>query len=119
MSPTSTDPRARGAAATGADTGTEGYLQAWQCIGCGRVEAPQTCIGVCRDRKVYFIGRDEHEAVLAEVARLRQRLDEAASMLLRFERAAPRAGQWERGWHALQAQARDVRALLTASSGAG
>jgi len=24
-------------------------LNAWQCIGCGKIEAPQNCIGVCRD----------------------------------------------------------------------
>ena len=22
------------------------YVAAWQCIGCGKIEAPQTCIGV-------------------------------------------------------------------------
>ena len=35
------------------------YIQAWQCIGCGKIEAPQLCIGVCRDRKVLFIGKGE------------------------------------------------------------
>jgi len=29
-------------------------VEAWQCIGCGRVELPQPCIGVCQDRKVRF-----------------------------------------------------------------
>jgi hypothetical protein len=24
------------------------YVKAWQCIGCGKIEAPQTCIGVCQ-----------------------------------------------------------------------
>jgi hypothetical protein len=23
---------------------------AWQCIHCGSIEAPQTCIGICRHR---------------------------------------------------------------------
>jgi hypothetical protein len=32
------------------------YIQAWQCIGCGRIEAPQTCVGVCRDRKILRVG---------------------------------------------------------------
>ena len=41
------------------------YLQAWQCIGCGKLEAPQTCIGVCRDKKVFLVGKDEHDAALA------------------------------------------------------
>jgi hypothetical protein len=29
-------------------------VKAWPCIGCGKIEAPQTCIGVCHDRKVEF-----------------------------------------------------------------
>jgi hypothetical protein len=88
------------------------YIQAWQCIGCGKIEAPQTCIGVCRDRKVYFVGRDEHEVALAQVERLRAQRDAAAAVLLRFERATPREGEWRRSYEALQAQVREVRALL-------
>lgn len=90
------------------------YIQAWQCIGCGKIEAPQVCVGVCRDRKVFFIGKDEHEAALAEIERLRAQLADAADRLLRFERAVPRAGQWEHSYHALQEQVREVRAALAA-----
>ena len=92
------------------------YIQAWQCIGCGKIEAPQTCIGVCRDRKVYFIGKAEHEAALAQVAALRAQLDRAAEMLLRFERAKPRKGQGEASWQALQEEVRAVRAVLGAGA---
>ena len=46
------------------------YVQAWQCIGCGRIEAPQTCIGVCRDRRITLVGIDEHREALDEVQRL-------------------------------------------------
>lgn len=35
-------------------------VKAWQCIGCGEIEAPQTCIGVCQDRKVDFVYASEH-----------------------------------------------------------
>ena len=34
-------------------------IRGWQCIGCGRVEAPQNCIGVCRDRKVELVYASE------------------------------------------------------------
>jgi len=88
------------------------YIQAWQCIGCGKLEAPQTCIGVCRDKKVFLVGKDEHDAALAEILRLHALLETAASKLLRFERATPREGQWERASHALQEQVREVRAVL-------
>lgn len=90
------------------------YLQAWQCIGCGKLEAPQTCIGVCRDRKVFMIGKDEHEAALAEIERLRMQLQQAASMLRRFDHATPRAGQWERSWWALKEEVRAALAALSA-----
>ena len=88
------------------------YIQAWQCIGCGKIEAPQTCIGVCRDKKVYLVGKGDHDAALAEILRLYTQLETAASMLLRFERATPREGQWERAYLALQEQVREVRAVL-------
>ncbi|MBS0589735.1 MAG: hypothetical protein JSR65_03755 [Proteobacteria bacterium] len=90
------------------------YIQAWQCIGCGKIEAPQTCIGVCRDRKVYFVGKDEHDAALAEILRLHARLDQAAESLLRFEHAKPHPKQWQRAYEALRDQARAVRAMLQA-----
>ena len=92
------------------------YITAWQCIGCGKIEAPQPCIGVCRDRKVLFVGKDEHEAALAEAARLQVQLDAVASMLLRFDRAAPRKGHWERAYRELQQQVREIRAMLAAGS---
>ncbi len=90
------------------------YLQAWQCIGCGKLEAPQQCIGVCKDRKVFLIGKGEHEAALAEIARLQARIERAGAMLARFEHATPRAGQWQRAWEALQAEVHMVRAALKA-----
>lgn len=88
------------------------YITAWQCIGCGKLEAPQTCIGVCRDRKVVLVGKEDHDAALAEILRLQSLLDTAASMLLRFERATPREGQWQAACEALQNQVREVRAVL-------
>ena len=91
------------------------YIQAWQCIGCGKIEAPQPCIGVCRDRKVLFIGKDEHEAALAEIARLREQLQSAASHLRRFGLAAPRAGQWEAAYTALRDETRALIAQLDAA----
>jgi len=49
------------------------YVKAWQCIGCGKIEAPQNCIGVCEDRKVQFVYAFEHEEALAEARRAQHR----------------------------------------------
>lgn len=94
------------------------YIQTWQCIGCGRIEAPQPCIGVCKDRKVFMVGKDEHERALAENAVLHAQLERARAMLLRFGFAQPREGQWESSWNALQVQVRETLALLAGPSGA-
>lgn len=89
------------------------YIQAWQCIGCGRIEAPQTCLGICRDRKILMIGKEDHERALAE---LRARLTRAHERLLRFGCSTPREGQWERSFRALQNEVRAVLALLAESA---
>jgi len=93
------------------------YIQAWQCIGCGKIEAPQTCIGVCRDRKVFVVGKEEHERALAANLALQEQLERAHAMLLRFGQAEAKPGQWERSWCALQAQVREVLATLAGSDG--
>lgn len=90
------------------------WIQAWQCIGCGKIEAPQPCIGVCRDRKVLMVGKQDHDRVLAEGAALRAQLARAHAMLQRFALARPHAGQWERSWLALQDEARAALAVLAA-----
>ncbi|WP_243039060.1 hypothetical protein [Dyella sedimenti] len=91
------------------------YIQAWQCIGCGKIEAPQPCIGVCRDRKILMVGKDDYERALAEVEALRAQQARLHGMLQRFGLAKVHEGQWERSWLALQAQVREALALLDAS----
>jgi hypothetical protein len=51
------------------------YVKAWQCIGCGKIEAPQTCIGVCQDRKVEFVYAFEHEEALAQLSVARRQAE--------------------------------------------
>ena len=47
-------------------------ISAWQCIGCGRIEGPQPCVGVCQDKKVTFVSAEAYDAAMA-----RMRLAEA------------------------------------------
>lgn len=84
------------------------YIQAWQCIGCGKVEAPQTCIGVCRDRKVTLVGMATHQQALDQIQRLYAELERARTILARLAHVQPRDGQWEASWRALAHQARGV-----------
>lgn len=81
---------------------------AWQCIGCGKLEAPQRCIGVCRDRKVELVDA-------RELADARAQVDALRTLVRRLALVTPRDGAWEKGYRAMQ---RDARALLLAASGA-
>jgi len=76
-------------------------IPAWQCIGCGRIEAAQPCIGVCRDRKAEFVDAADYDRLAAEAAALRKVAREIAAI-------TPRAGEWERSYKALQARARRI-----------
>ncbi len=80
-------------------------VTAWQCIGCGRLEAPQQCIGVCRDRKVEFVDADAHDA---EVQELRRQAEALTAVVRQIASTTPRKGECERTWQALQARARQA-----------
>lgn len=81
------------------------YLQAWQCIGCGRLEAPQPCVGICQDRKVFLVDAREHEAVLARAARAEARMQALEALLRRLAFTTPHPGGWESSYRAMQSLA--------------
>ena len=89
-------------------------VTAWQCIGCGRIEAPAQCIGVCRDRKVMLVSMEGHQQALTEIQRLYGELEQAHGLLSRIAHTTPRCGQWEASWRAFGEQA---RCLLDAARG--
>lgn len=90
------------------------YIKAWQCIGCGMIEAPQTCVGVCEYRKAELIYAFEHEQALAQVAVEARRRTEALLALARqLAFTTPREGEWERSYRAMQEQARRVLSTLS------
>lgn len=79
------------------------HVKAWQCIGCGRIEAPQTCVGVCDYRRTEMVYAGDHEEALE-----RARAEAAAfeALVARLAHITPRDGEWERTYRALQAEAR-------------
>ncbi len=76
-------------------------IEGWRCIGCGKVDAPRPCIGVCEDRRV--------ELVLAQdYAALAWRVEELEEALALIARVTPKSEQLEASWLALQARARKL-----------
>jgi len=81
-------------------------IQAWQCIGCGRIEAPQNCVGICQDRRVEFVYAAEHAETERALASVRSQRDALLALVRRMAFSKPRDGEWERSYRALQSQAR-------------
>lgn len=73
-------------------------ISAWQCTGCGRIEAPQPCLGICQDRAVALVHPDAHRKLRSDNAQMRE-------LILRLARTCPHEGQWEASYRALQVRA--------------
>lgn len=74
-------------------------MKAWQCIGCGKIDGPQPCIGVCQDRKVELVYADTYDI-------LQSRADALEALLRTLAQTTPREGEWERCYRGLQERAR-------------
>lgn len=85
-------------------------ISAWQCIGCGRIDAPQPCVGVCEDRKIALVSAGDYEAAMQQ----RQQAEAQIATLLGLTRllasTTPSEGQWQRTYLALQQRARALLA---------
>ena len=78
-------------------------VTAWQCIGCGKIEALRPCIGVCKDYKVDLVYAGQHDAAMARLAARAAALE---GLVRRLACITPRTGEWESSYRALQAEAR-------------
>lgn len=88
------------------------FVEAWQCIGCGRIEAPQPCIGVCQDRKVRFVYAGEYEETLKHARRADRKAESLQNLVRQLALTNPRGDQWEQCYRAMQDQARRLLATL-------
>ncbi len=78
------------------------------CIGCGKIEVPRPCIGVCEDRRCDVVRAADFDDALAVAEAVRTRLETVRALVRRLAWTTPRAGEWESSYRALQAQAREV-----------
>ena len=83
-------------------------ITAWQCIGCGRLEAPANCVGICQDRKVELVSAWDHAEALVALEDANERIAALEGILKRFAHTTPRDGAWKDSYLVLQAQARKL-----------
>jgi len=77
-------------------------VKVWECIGCGRIDHPQPCVGICRDEKREYVPAKDHDAAVSELS---ARVDLLRQIALELATTTPRAGEWERNYRALQKRA--------------
>jgi hypothetical protein len=87
-------------------------VTAWQCIGCGRIEGAQPCIGVCRDLKTDFVYASDYDQVAAQLKLMRERSDVLVALISQLAHTTPREGEWERTYRALKARAQQTLETL-------
>jgi hypothetical protein len=88
------------------------YITAWQCIGCGKIDAPAPCLGVCEDRKIELAYAADHKLALATVERLRHEGAVLAALVRELACTTPHQGHWERSYRMLQDRARRILAEM-------
>jgi len=91
-------------------------IMAWQCIGCGRIEGAQPCIGICEDRRAEFVYAADYDRLVSELAQVRRELEAMTAVIRQIAGTTPRDGGWERTYRAFQQRA---HRLLKVSAAAG
>jgi hypothetical protein len=81
-------------------------IDGWQCIGCGRVDAPRPCIGVCQDKRVALVKAGDYVLLEARYVVLERRHEELRAFLGLISQIRPSPNGWEKSFLAMQAQAR-------------
>lgn len=81
------------------------FVTTWWCAGCGGIDAPQPCLGICVWRSVEWVNGIRYLEQRAVALAERDTERRLRGLARRVASVTPRAGQWERGWRALEAQA--------------
>ena len=89
-------------------------VAAWQCMGCGRIEGAQPCVGICEDRRTDFVYACDYDQIVAQLSLMRQRTETLIVLVRQLACTTPCEGEWESTYRALQT--RGKRALLAFAS---
>jgi len=82
------------------------FATTWWCAECGGIDAPQPCLGICIWREVEWVNGACYQEQRARALAEREMERRWRGLARRVAYVTPRAGQWERGWRAFEAQAR-------------
>ena len=85
-------------------------IEGWRCIGCGKVDAPRPCIGVCTDKRVELVLAEDYAALALRVEQLEDalalRVEQLEEALALIARTTPKPERLADSWAALQTRAK-------------
>ncbi len=82
------------------------FFNAWQCIGCGRIDGPAQCVGICQDRKVELVDASDYRKAVTAAAQAGARADALEGVVRLIAITTPHEGEWKSAWLALREQAK-------------
>jgi len=91
-------------------------ISAWRCTGCGRIEAPQPCLGVCHDEAVELVSADEFNALRERYRRVARDNARMRALLVRIRSTRPRPAGVQATWVSAQRQAQTLLSEINESS---
>lgn len=85
-------------------------ITAWRCIGCGKIDAPQPCIGVCRDQKVELVDSTVYDELRARHQRLLREHEALMAFAQLVAGSTPHRGRWEESYRNIKERAQQFLA---------
>ena len=89
------------------------YIQRWQCTGCGKIDDPQSCVGICQDHKVFPVYASEYEELRKELEVAQADLALLSAQMRQIVKTTPKHPRRERNYHALRELVRRTLDQLT------
>jgi hypothetical protein len=81
-------------------------IDAFQCTGCGRIDAPRECIGICQDRAMQIVAAGDYFAALERAQAAERENEQLRIQLRQVAHVRPVEGRWQETFEAFQQRAR-------------
>jgi len=85
-------------------------IDAFQCMGCGKIDAPQECIGVCQDRAMKIVAAADYFAATDRADAAERNSEDLRELVRQIAHVRPADGRWQETFEAFQRRAQAVLA---------
>lgn len=102
---------------TGYDRFMAEIIDAFQCMGCGRIDAPRECIGICQDRALQIVAAGDYFAALERARAVAQENEQLRILLRQVAHVRPAEGRWQETFEAFQQRARALLQRIEPDAG--